>query len=106
MCLNRARQRRRLRHLLEDWRNMFDHGLNAGGWVGARLLHGTLFSERSGPLLRLLEWWVLQSSCPAPARLALCGQACAARLVQPASLGGILGVMHAYSGVLYRSVSS
>jgi hypothetical protein len=29
MCLNRARQRRRLRRLLEDWRNMFDHGLNA-----------------------------------------------------------------------------
>lgn len=29
MCLNRARQRRRLRHLLEDWRNMYDHGLNA-----------------------------------------------------------------------------
>ncbi|KAH7619000.1 putative N-alpha-acetyltransferase 35, NatC auxiliary subunit [Nannochloris sp. 'desiccata'] len=29
MCLNRCRQRRRLRRLLEDWRNMTDHAFNA-----------------------------------------------------------------------------
>ena len=31
MCLNRCRQRRRLARLLEDWRNMTDHGFNAEG---------------------------------------------------------------------------
>ena len=29
MCLNRCRQRRRLRRLLEDWHNMTDHAFNA-----------------------------------------------------------------------------
>ena len=29
MCLNRCRQRRRLRRLLEDWRNMMDHAFTA-----------------------------------------------------------------------------
>lgn len=29
MCVNRCRQRRRLRRLLEDWRNMSDHACNA-----------------------------------------------------------------------------
>lgn len=29
LCLNRCRQRRRLRRLLEDWRNMTDHAFNA-----------------------------------------------------------------------------
>lgn len=29
MCLNRCRQRRRLRRLVEDWQNMIDHGYNA-----------------------------------------------------------------------------
>ena len=29
MCLNRCRQRRRQRRLLEDWRNMLDHAFNA-----------------------------------------------------------------------------
>jgi len=29
MCLNRCRQRRRLRRLSEDWRNMTDHAFNA-----------------------------------------------------------------------------
>ncbi|KAL4459016.1 hypothetical protein ABPG75_013881 [Micractinium tetrahymenae] len=29
LCLNRCRQRRRLRRQLEDWRNIFDHGFNA-----------------------------------------------------------------------------
>lgn len=30
LCLNRCRQRRRLRRQLEDWKNIFDHGFNAG----------------------------------------------------------------------------
>ena len=34
LCLNRCRQRRRLRRQLEDWRNIFDHGFNAGGGWG------------------------------------------------------------------------
>ena len=29
MCLNRSRQRRRLRRLLEDWKNIMDHSYNA-----------------------------------------------------------------------------
>jgi hypothetical protein len=36
MCLNRPRQRRRLRRLLEDWRNMTDHAFNAESSDGAQ----------------------------------------------------------------------
>jgi len=36
MCLNRSRQRRRLRRLLEDWRNMTDHAFNAESSHGAQ----------------------------------------------------------------------
>jgi hypothetical protein len=36
MCLNRCRRRRRLRRLLEDWRNMLDHAFNVEAAPEAR----------------------------------------------------------------------
>ncbi len=36
MCLNQCRQRRRLRRLLEDWRNMTDHAFNAESSEGVQ----------------------------------------------------------------------
>lgn len=53
LCLNRCRQRRRLRRQLEDWRNIFDHGFNAGAgcvgfWVAGVSLNSSWEKRRDG----------------------------------------------------------
>ena len=68
MCLNRCRQRRRLRVLLADWRNMTDHGFNSELSEGVQAWfkqHGWTWSptdEGGAPVGGPVTAWVEQEA--------------------------------------------
>lgn len=69
MCVNRARQRRRLRHLLEDWRNMVDHGMNAdmspelAGWMSQQGWRWMPLDEAGEEPQGPVATWVEREAC-------------------------------------------
>ncbi|GAB4823291.1 hypothetical protein N2152v2_010337 [Parachlorella kessleri] len=69
MCLNRARQRRRLRRLLEDWRNMFDHGFNAdvapelAAWAAQQGWRWAPLDENGDEVQGPVATWVEREAC-------------------------------------------
>ncbi|CAD7702869.1 unnamed protein product [Ostreobium quekettii] len=91
MCLNRLRQRRRLRKGLEDWRNLADHAFHADNspafqrymaetgwhWLPGGLQQNGPNSFQSGPLMA----WVEQGCCECMVLHLLLG--CELELYQP-----------------------
>jgi N-alpha-acetyltransferase 35, NatC auxiliary subunit len=69
LCLNRCRQRRRLRRLVEDWRNMTDHAFSAESSAEVQqwfLEHGwrwAPFSPEGFPVAGPIAAWVELQAC-------------------------------------------